>query len=277
MLFIPATYAHYSFGCEVIPLLPKGIRAIINAHRQLFNIGLHGPDILFYYQPYHKNAISSRGYAMHDELASDFFAQARKIYANNQDGKEEMLAYLLGFVAHFALDYSCHSYVEAIMHQKKVSHTLVETCFDRYLLVEDGYDPLSFNTTGHLEPSIRNAKIIARFFPGIKWPKMHKVLKSMVFYLRLLIAPNPVKRNSLLNVMKVAGVYHSLKDQLIPLEENEDLTSSCLGLASLKYDAQKLYVKLAVNLFGYLNGQNDLDPAFSKTFEKQDGWEKICI
>ena len=46
---MPSTYAHFRFGQEVYKeLLPK-CRTVIDAFRPLYDIGLHGPDILFYY------------------------------------------------------------------------------------------------------------------------------------------------------------------------------------------------------------------------------------
>ena len=48
---MPTTYAHYKFGKEVISALPRPLRSTVENHRELFDIGLHGPDILFYYHP----------------------------------------------------------------------------------------------------------------------------------------------------------------------------------------------------------------------------------
>ena len=44
---MPTTYAHYKFGKEVLSALPRPLQNSIEAHRELFDIGLHGPDILF--------------------------------------------------------------------------------------------------------------------------------------------------------------------------------------------------------------------------------------
>ena len=46
---MPTTYAHYRFGKEVTEALPRGLQNTIEYHRDLYDIGLHGPDILFYY------------------------------------------------------------------------------------------------------------------------------------------------------------------------------------------------------------------------------------
>ena len=44
---MPTTYAHYKFGKEVISALPRPLRSTVENHRELFDIGLHDPDILF--------------------------------------------------------------------------------------------------------------------------------------------------------------------------------------------------------------------------------------
>ena len=45
---MPSTYAHYTFGQEVKRHLKGDIEKIIAENIALYNIGLHGPDILFY-------------------------------------------------------------------------------------------------------------------------------------------------------------------------------------------------------------------------------------
>lgn len=46
---MPAAYAHYTFGKKVLANIENpDIRRIITEHRALFDIGLHGPDILFF-------------------------------------------------------------------------------------------------------------------------------------------------------------------------------------------------------------------------------------
>jgi len=48
---MPSTYAHYRMGQEVIKQVSVPAHDIIMKHKQLYDIGLHGPDILFYYHP----------------------------------------------------------------------------------------------------------------------------------------------------------------------------------------------------------------------------------
>ena len=48
---MPSTYAHYRLGQEVYKSVSALARTAIKSHKELFDIGLHGPDILFYYRP----------------------------------------------------------------------------------------------------------------------------------------------------------------------------------------------------------------------------------
>ena len=43
---MPSTYAHRRFGADVLALLPDGLRATLEQHRELYDIGLHGPDLM---------------------------------------------------------------------------------------------------------------------------------------------------------------------------------------------------------------------------------------
>ena len=54
---MPSTYAHYLFGKEVYKNLGDNIKNMINQNKELYLIGLHGPDILFYYKPLQNNSI----------------------------------------------------------------------------------------------------------------------------------------------------------------------------------------------------------------------------
>ena len=55
---MPASYTHQQFGNQVLNKLENTtIKKIINDNLNLYNIGLQGPDILFFYQPLKKNPI----------------------------------------------------------------------------------------------------------------------------------------------------------------------------------------------------------------------------
>ena len=101
---MPTTYAHDLFGQKVYRQLPDQVKEIIRKNGELYRIGLHGPDIFFYYFIF-KNHVSSVGYRMHKEKARAFFTQG--MAQVRETGDEALLAYLLGFGCHYLLDSSC--------------------------------------------------------------------------------------------------------------------------------------------------------------------------
>ena len=75
---MPSTYAHFRAGQRLRARLTGTPKAAVEAHPELYNIGLHGPDILFYYEPYHKNRVSAVGYRQHEKSGASFFSFAAK-------------------------------------------------------------------------------------------------------------------------------------------------------------------------------------------------------
>ena len=73
---MPTTYAHYRFGQDVLEQLPADQRAVLLAHRPIFDFGVHGPDVLFYYRPMGKNPVNRKGYDCHSRTGRDFFTEA---------------------------------------------------------------------------------------------------------------------------------------------------------------------------------------------------------
>ena len=52
---MPAGYTHFVFGEQVLDQLDESIKKRIMPYIDLYHIGIHGPDILFYYDVYKKN------------------------------------------------------------------------------------------------------------------------------------------------------------------------------------------------------------------------------
>ena len=198
---MPAAYAHYTFGRRVLEELNIELRENINNNIELFHIGLHGPDILFYYKPLKSNEINKLGHEIHRISADSFFERARAIISVS--GDERASAYVAGFICHYMLDSQCHPYIRT--REDKISHNEIETEFDRAVMLKDSLNPITFKPTGHIVPSIENARCISRFFPEAAPEEILKSLGSMKFYLNLLVAPGKVQRALLTTALKITG------------------------------------------------------------------------
>ncbi len=162
---MPATYAHYIFGKKVYAKLPKEEKQRIFQEKDAFLLGLHGPDLLFYYYPIGKNKINQHGVWLHKEFAADFFNRGRTFYRKRQDAA--LRAYLYGFLCHFVLDNECHPFVNYYAEEKDIGHLTIETEFDRYLMELDGHDPLVYLPIHHLISRAHTREQIALLFDHI--------------------------------------------------------------------------------------------------------------
>ena len=155
---MPSTYAHYRIGQEVRNNLGELERKVVEEYPELFLIGLHGPDILFYFAPLFNNQVNQIGYSMHGRPGKEFFKNAAEVI-KQYPGNNAYLSYVYGFICHFTLDETCHGYIDEKIAASGISHTEIEVEFDRMLMVKDGYDPIRHKLTGHIVPSIENAAV----------------------------------------------------------------------------------------------------------------------
>ena len=262
---MPSTYAHRRFGANVLDHLPAPLQEKLEAHRELYDIGLHGPDVLFYYHAAKSTPVSALGNAMHDEPGRKFFDRARHVVHTETD-RDAALAYALGFVCHFALDSTCHPYVERFTRESGVSHCEIETEFDNMLLRRDGCDPLKFFTASHIHPSEENAAVIAPFYEGITTQTMLESLQGMLSVHRLLQASNPVKRWVVLTGMRVVGKYEGMHGLVANPRPNPRCTESCRQLDALYAKALPLAERLILEYVAKLDTGEPLDAAYDHTF-----------
>ena len=237
---MPSTYAHRRFGADVLALLPDGLRQTLEQHRELYDMGLHGPDLMFYYKALQTNPVNRLGNAMHEEKGEVFFTRARAVVEHAAD-KDAALAYALGFVCHFALDSTCHPYVEAYVRESGVSHCEIETEFDNALLREE---------------------VVAPFYEGVTVDETLAAMKGMISVHHMLQAANPVKRWVVLAGMRAAGKYEFMHGLVANPQPNPKCVQSSRKLEEL----YKTAVPLAVRLIGEYAGGKPLGPEYQHTF-----------
>ncbi len=262
-----STYAHYKFGQEVLSSLPDHIKSIISQGKQLYDIGLHGPDILFYHKPLKSNEIKDFGHELHKIKAGEILTSFAEILKENPSA--EKTAYIFGFISHFALDSSIHRYVEDAIAPNGLSHTEIETGFEYFLLDKDGHDPTSKKLTSHIISSSQNAENIKCFYPKVTLKEMKKSLKSIHFYHNLYTAPKNPKRAVIVNALKLLGLYESYGGVIMPKSLNEKQEKINQTLYFKYQKAVSLAVFLITNYQEYLTNNATLDDRFYHTF----GWE----
>ena len=262
---MPSTYAHYRMGKEVWQALSGRERERIDAYPEPYLIGLHGPDILFYYHALSNNPVNAIGYGLHAKPGKTFFEQARMTVQHSTE-QDAALSYVYGVLNHFALDVSCHAYVDEKIAASGVTHTEIEVEFDRSLMLKDGLNPVTHVLTDHIRPSADNAKVIAPFYPGITQKQIQKALHSMIFQNRMLLCSSALKRQLIYAVLRLTGNYREMHGLIVDPYGNpacEDSNARLLALYGLAIQRGRDFICLFDT---YLKGEADLPPIFDYTF-----------
>ena len=262
---MPSTYAHYRFGQEVRNALPCREQKTVDSYPELYMIGLHGPDILFYYHALRSNPVNATGFELHEKPGKIFFENARNAIVSNKN-PNAALSYVYGVLCHFALDVNCHAYIDKKIAVSGISHAEIESEFDRSLMLLDGIEPTSHIQTAHIIPSKENAEIISPFYPGISPTQIHKALRSMIFQNKMLLAKSDAKRRLIYAILHLTGNYEKIHGMIISPHGNplcEDSNAELTELYRLAEERAKIFI---TSFDGYLSGKQSLDPIFDYTF-----------
>lgn len=254
---MPASYAHYRFGKQLLPELPADIRQNIQRFRRMYDMGLHGPDIFFYYNPFVKNSVFQLGKTYHCQSGQEFFTRAC-VAADSEAG----LAYLYGLLAHYCLDSLCHPYVHKTVEAGEARHVAMEAEFERYLLQRDGELPLDGQRFAkHVKLTRGECMTVSRFYPPATGANVSIAVRFMAFSLRFLNGKNRVRTEKILSRLP-----QSIQDQLIP----EDTQPGCAMMNSellARYNrAVKLYPQLLGQLRHHMKTGEPLGEDFTAVF-----------
>ncbi|MDO5134661.1 MAG: zinc dependent phospholipase C family protein [Eubacteriales bacterium] len=198
---MPTTYTHDLFGKKVYRKLPEEMQKVIRRHKDLYRIGLQGPDILFYYM-LSKNPVTAFGVGMHRERACVFFQQG--MAQVREKGDPALLTYLLGFGCHYLLDSACHPYVDQVDASGAMTHTLLEKEFDRYLMHMTNKNPYSYYPSQGIRPRWKYARVIHRAMPLVRTGNIYVSLKMQKFLTNLMVCDDKGRRRDFLG--RLAGL-----------------------------------------------------------------------
>lgn len=277
---MPSTYAHYRFGEEVRHCLKGQAKEIVAAYPEFFFIGLHGPDIFFYYKPLWKSAVNRAGHIMHEWSGEKFFELAKEA-VEKAENREAAKVYLYGVICHFTLDAFCHGYVEEVIRETGISHVELEVEFDRRLMIKDGLNPIRHRLTDHIIAIPENAAVIADFYAfygGISKEDVLKALQGIIFYSDLLLTPNPVKRYVILALMRATGIYHSMHGFIVGYKANPACRESNRRLHQLYKQALMLAPRLITECEeGFMDDTEDIcagrsfrHPIYQRSFSPKE-------
>lgn len=186
---MPSSYAHYRFGVRVLEKMDPAIRRKVQQFRNVYDTGLHGPDVFFYYNPLIRTATGALSTKIHAQTGDAFFTAAvrRLRLSPSEVGK----VYLYGVLGHYCLDSAIHPLVEATAREGKIGHVELETEFDRYLLTKDRkLPPHVQDFSGHMRLSRGECVTVSAFYPGASPSDILRSVKNMARITHLLASRN---------------------------------------------------------------------------------------
>ena len=262
---MPTTYAHNLFGKMVYHKLAPEIRQLLDEHEVSYIIGLHGPDILFYTRPFHKNKVNALGQRLHAEVAAPFFEHGKRAYRAQMD--DEMLAYLLGFVCHFMLDSTCHPYISAYMAGTKARHDEIETEFDRMLMESTGKNPFTYRPSSVIRIRPCSVRAIARTLDTLTEKEIAHTLRAMKFYTNAQVCSTPLKRRVIWSIAKTFGISRFLSGRIILKYRRKNCLESTEELKKLFHKAVPETVAMVESYYRSVIKNKPLDQRFQRNYK----------
>lgn len=256
---MPAAYAHYRFGSRALAKLPDQAAELIRRNRQMYDLGLQGPDFLFYYNPFAANRLGALGSELHRYTGRSFFTRAARGLKLRPDEKTE--AYLLGVLGHFALDSRCHPFINTHSGPGH-SHIALESELDRRLLAEDG-KPFHFNVFHHIKLEGRgDAGRIASVYPGLTAAQVASSFFNMGWMGTFLSAPQGPRRKFI-----DSGILGgSIREHMVPPAENSGCAPLIPAVLSRYAQAEARFPVLVRELYDHIHKGQKLGADFDTVF-----------
>lgn len=260
---MPGNYAHYRFGTAMLETMPADIARTIKRYRRLYDVGLHGPDPLYYYNPLFSSQVHRLADKYHGQTGGEFFQRVCRML--RLEPSEPGFSYLQGVLCHYCLDAVFHPFVAQNEQSPQPTHIQIETEFDRFLLEKDGkIPPHRQNLSRHLRLSAQETGIAARFYPGISARQMSVALENMNLATQVLAASGVTGGKILRGTMQI--IAPSKSSMIMRPEPDPACQHLNEPLYALYGQAVALFGTLQKQLSAHLTYNAPFGPEFSAKF-----------
>ena len=260
---MPWTYAHYRFGAAMLKAMPADIRRSVNRFRQLYDVGLHGPDIFYFSTPLVGRRVTGLAEKFHSQSGCDFFQRVCR--SLRLDPTEAAESYLYGLLTHYCLDKYCQSLIRQKAADGVASEQQIYTEFDRYLLEKDGKVPPSAqDLSPHIRLTPGECDTAARFYTGVNAGNIKDSVRNMALATKLLATPAGARRNLLTQGMRLAGKN---REDLVMADQPNLLCAHLNEELEKRYDAAaEAFPELLLQLSAHLTYNAPLGEDFENSF-----------
>lgn len=257
---MPSSYAHFRFGQAAAQLLTGDAAKKVRRFRSMYDVGLHGPDFFFYYNPLFRTKTGALGSRFHQQSGQEFFGRAALMLESSPSEGTE--AYLYGVLAHYALDAACHPLIRTTAAETDIGHTELEVEFDRYLLESDGCTaPHLEDVSSHMHLSRGECAAIAEVYPPISAFTVQRSVGIMALVTKALASKN---RELLERIFRLGGT--TAQQMVMPGSVNTHCSHMDTRLLALYNQALDRYPLLSEQLTARFRENVPLEEAFAVTF-----------
>ncbi len=260
---MPSNYSHFRFGTALLEAMPADIRRTVCRYRRLYDVGLHGPDIFFYYKPLLPTKAKAQGRKLHTLSGKEFFTRVCRNL--RLQPSEAAYAYLFGVLAHYCLDSVTHPVVLEAVKEGVASHMAIETELDRFFLEADGKDPpYAYDCSPHIRLTPEECQVVPQFYPGTNARQVQESVRNMAQAVRLLAGKNPGYRAVMEKGLKLTG--GSIRDMVMPGKADPALEETNKKLAQAYARALEKASRAIDQLGAHLTYNAPLGEDFYATF-----------
>lgn len=257
---MPSNYAHYRFGVAMLSAMPADLRRSATRFRQLYDMGLHGPDIFTYCTPVPGRKTAALSNRFHNQTGAEFFGRVCR--GLRLEPTEAGCAYLYGLLCHYCLDSVCHDFLAGQAADGGFSIGEAQTEFDRFLLESDGKTPAcAQDMSPHMRLTAGESETVARFYPGARDFDVRDGVRNMALITRLLAGNS---RPLLQKALRIAP--GKAEAMVMTAQPNARCAHLNEPLLALYQEAAELFPKLLLQLNAHLTYNAPLGEDFSRTF-----------
>ncbi len=257
---MPANYALHRFGAEALQRLPGEIRRPAQRFRRLYNAGLHGMDLLFYYNPVFSTKIGGLYGSCNAMTGADFFAGACDWLKKNPT--EGATACLYGLLGHYCLKSSLAPLIREAVSGGDLTSVELEVELDRYLLGLDGKTPAhTFDLSPELKLTRGECVAVAGFFPPATAAHIHRAVRHMTAWIRRMASKN---RSAVTLLLGFTG--GDFRHQMMPDHANHKCMHLDKPMLACWQKALERYPIMAQQLNAFLTEGTPLGEDFTHPF-----------
>ena len=257
---MPANYALHRFGADALRLLPSQMKNPIQRFRRLYNGGVHGQDLFFYFKPMQDTPIAALRETYDAMTGKEFFEKAAGYLKQNPS--EGGTVCLYGLLAQYCLKSELAPLFAAETKSGKVSRIELEVELDRYLLGLDGKTPAhTQDISSHFKMTRGECLTLSGFFPPATPANVVSALNSMTAWTRRMAAKKRGFTNLLLKLTKA-----DFAGQMMPDHANHKCLHLDSAMLECYHAALEKYPDMAKRLALYCKNGAPLGEEFEAAF-----------